>query len=420
MALDLLELDRSIQIAKEAVSGGADWIEAGTPLIKSEGMNAVRELKKALPGIRIMADMKTVDTGAMEVEMAAKAGADIIAMLATADNSTIEDAIRAARKYGVQIMIDLLTASKPVERSRELEALGVDFICVHVGIDQQMIGQNTIDFLKRIVKEVRIPVAVAGGMDDKSGAEAVAIGASVVIVGGSVVRRADVIGSARRIRAALDNARMGAYKQKSIEEELIDILKEVSTPNISDAMHRKGAMHGILPVIPGAKIVGTAVTVQTFAGDWAKSVEAIDLARSGDVIVIYNGSETIAPWGGLATLSCKIKGIEGVVIDGAVRDLDEIRALNYPIFASSVVPNAGEPKGMGEINAEISCGGQTVWPGDLIVGDDSGVVVIPKERAYEIARRAKEVKKTESRLYEEIRRGRTLSQVVKLEKWEKI
>lgn len=420
MALDLLELDRSIQIAKEAVAGGADWIEAGTPLIKSEGMNAVRELKKALPGIRIMADMKTVDTGAMEVEMAAKAGADIVAMLATADNSTIEDAIRAARKYGVKIMIDLLTASKPVERSKELEALGVDFICVHVGIDQQMTGQNTIDFLKRIVKEVRIPVAAAGGMDDKSGAEAVAIGASVVIVGGSVVRSADVTDSARRIRAALDNAEIGAYEQKSIEEELIDILKEVSTPNISDAMHRKGAMHGILPINQGAKMVGTAITVQTFAGDWAKSVEAIDLARPGDVIVIYNGSKNIAPWGGLATLSCKVKGIEGVVIDGAVRDLDEIRALNYPIFASSVVPNAGEPKGMGEINAEISCGGQTVKPGDFIVGDDSGIVVIPKERAYEIARRAKEVKKTESRLYEEIRRGRTLSQVAKLEKWEKI
>jgi 3-hexulose-6-phosphate synthase/6-phospho-3-hexuloisomerase len=126
VALDLLELDRSIQIAKEAVSGGADWIEAGTPLIKSEGMDAVREMKKALPGTKIVADMKTVDTGAMEVEMAAKAGADIVALLAASDNSTIEDALRAARKYGVQIMMDLLTVPDPVKRSRELDALGVD------------------------------------------------------------------------------------------------------------------------------------------------------------------------------------------------------------------------------------------------------------------------------------------------------
>ncbi|GAB6264842.1 orotidine 5'-phosphate decarboxylase / HUMPS family protein [Methanothrix soehngenii] len=418
--MDLLELDRSIQIAKEAVLGGADWIEAGTPLIKSEGMDSVREMKKALPGTKIVADMKTVDTGAMEVEMAAKAGADIVALLAASDNSTIEDALRAARKYGVQIMMDLLTVPDPVGRSRELEELGVDYICVHVGIDQQMTGKDTIDFLKQIVKEVKTPVAAAGGMDAASAADAVASGAAIVIVGGSIVRSANVTESARKIRESIDVAQASTTPKMSLEEEIVSLLRSVSSSNISDAMHRKGAMHGIHPLIPGKKIVGKAITVQTFAGDWAKPVEAIDLAGPGDVLVIYNGSNNIAPWGGLATLSCKIKGVEGVVVDGAVRDLQEIRPMDYPLFSSDVVPNAGDPKGMGEINSEIVCGGQTVRPGDYIVGDDSGVVVIPKERAYEIARRAKEVEKTENRLFEEISRGKTLSQVVSLQKWEKI
>jgi 3-hexulose-6-phosphate synthase/6-phospho-3-hexuloisomerase len=420
VALDLLELDRSIQIAREAIAGGADWIEAGTPLIKSEGMDAVREMKKALPGVKIVADMKTVDTGAMEVEMAAKAGADIVAMLAASDNSTVEDAMRAARKYGVQIMMDLLTEPDPVNRSKELEKMGVDYICVHVGIDQQMRGRGTIDLLKQIAKEVKTPVAAAGGIDALSGAEAISTGAAIVIVGGNVVRSADVTRSAQTIRDAIDHAVVGAQQRESLEDELISILKEVSTPNISDAMHRKGAMRDVHPINQGSKIVGTAITVQTFAGDWARPVEAIDLGGPGIVLVINNGSNYIAPWGGLATLSCKMRGIEGVVIDGAVRDVDEIRAMNYPIFASAIVPNAGEPKGMGEINAEITCGGQSVKPGDYIVGDDSGVVVIPRERAYEIARRAKEVEKNESRMYEEIRRGSTLSQVAKLKKWEKV
>ena len=418
--MDLLELDRSIQIAKEAVLGGADWIEAGTPLIKSEGMDSVREMKKALPGTKIVADMKTVDTGAMEVEMAAKAGADIVALLAASDNSTIEDALRAARKYGVQIMMDLLTVPDPVGRSRELEELGVDYICVHVGIDQQMTGKDTIDFLKQIVKEVKTPVAAAGGMDAASAADAVASGAAIVIVGGSIVRSANVTESARKIRDSIDVAQASTAPKMSLEEEIVSLLRSVSSSNISDAMHRKGAMRGIHPLIPGKKIVGKAITVQTFAGDWAKPVEAIDLAGPGDVLVIYNGSNSIAPWGGLATLSCKIRGVEGVVVDGAVRDLQEIRPMDYPLFSSDVVPNAGDPKGMGEINSEIVCGGQTVRPGDYIVGDDSGVVVIPKERAYEIARRAKEVEKTENRLFEEISRGKTLSQVVSLQKWEKI
>lgn len=418
--MDLLELDRSIQIAKEAVLGGADWIEAGTPLIKSEGMDSVREMKKALPGTKIVADMKTVDTGAMEVEMAAKAGADIVALLAASDNSTVEDALRAARKYGVQIMMDLLTVPDPVGRSRTLEEMGVDYICVHVGIDQQMTGKDTIDFLKQIVKEVKIPVAAAGGMDAATAADAVASGASIVIVGGSIVRSANVTESARKIRDSIDNAQARTAPKMSLDEEIISLLRSVSSSNISDAMHRKGAMRGIHPLIPGKKIVGKAITVQTFAGDWAKPVEAIDLAGPGDVLVIYNGSNNIAPWGGLATLSCKIRGVEGVVMDGAIRDLQEIRPMDYPLFSSDVVPNAGDPKGMGEINSEIVCGGQTVRPGDYIVGDDSGVVVIPKERAYEIARRAKEVEKTEDRLFEEIRRGKTLSQVISLEKWEKV
>jgi len=352
--------------------------------------------------------------------MAAKAGADIVAMLASSDDSTVEDALKAARKYGVQIMMDLLTVPDPVKRAKELEKMGVDYICVHVGIDQQMRGRSTIDLLNLVVKEVNTPVAAAGGIDPLSGSQAIASGAAIVIVGGNVVRSANVAESAKKIRDAIDHAVIGERQKKSLEEDIVSILRDVSTPNISDAMHRKGAMRSILPINEGSKIVGTAITVQTFAGDWAKTVEAIDMGGPGNVIVVYNGNNFIAPWGGLATLSCQMRGIEGVVIDGAVRDVDEIRTMKYPVFASAIVPNAGEPKGMGEINAEITCGGQIVKPGDYIVGDDSGVVVIPKERAYEISRRAKEVEKNESRMYEEIRRGSTLSQVAKLKKWEKV
>ena len=111
--------------------------------------------------------------------------------------------------------------------------------------------------------------------------------------------------------------------------------------------------------------------------------------------------------------------MSGVVIDGAVRDVDDIRAMKFPVFAKAVVPDPGEPKGFGEINAEIQCCGQYVRKGDWIVGDESGVVVIPSERAYEVARRAMEVRKTEERIREEIQRGTTLSEVSELIKWEK-
>ncbi len=420
VALDLLELKRALQIAQESIDGGADWIEVGTPLIKSEGMSAIRSMRERFPDSVIVADMKIADTGTLEVEMAAKAGASIVCILADADDAVIEEAVRAARSYGIRLMADLINVRDPVSRACHIESLGVDIICAHVGIDQQMIGGNSIELLATLSGTVNIPLAVAGGIDNESAGEAVRYGADIVIVGGGIVRSADVTGSTKKIRTAMDHPSLKSIEKKSIDEEIRALFMQVSAPNITDAMHRKGAMTGIFSICGNVKMVGRAVTVQTLAGDWAKPVEAIDVARNGDVIVINNdGCTHVAPWGELATLSCVKKGISGVVIDGAARDVDDIRAMKFPLFAKAIVPNAGEPKGFGEINAEIQCAGQYVCPGDWIVGDESGVVVIPAKRAYEVARRALEVRKNEERIREEIRRGSTLSQIAELIKWEK-
>jgi 3-hexulose-6-phosphate synthase/6-phospho-3-hexuloisomerase len=420
VALDIIELKRALQIAQESIDGGADWIEAGTPLIKSEGMQAIRSMRDRFPGSIIVADMKVADTGTLEVEMAAKAGANIVCILADADDSVIAESVRAARLYGIRIMADLINVRDPIKRAPELEAMGVDIICAHVGIDQQMIGKNSIDLLTSLSGLIHIPLAVAGGISAATAGEAVKCGADIVIVGGWIVRSAEVSQNTRKIRAEMDDPLVRTIEKKSPDEEIRSLLLQVSAPNITDAMHRKGAMSGILSVCGNVKMVGKAVTVQTVAGDWAKPVEAIDVAGKNEVIVINNdGAVHIAPWGELATLSCMKKGISGVVIDGAVRDVDDIRAMKFPVFAKAIVPNAGEPKGFGEINAEIQCCGQSVCPGDWIVGDESGVVVIPSVRAYEIARRALEVRKNEERIREEIHRGSTLSQVAELIKWEK-
>ena len=420
VALDLLELDRAVAIAREAIAGGADWVEAGTPLIKSVGMEAVRRLRAEFPGREIVADMKVADTGTLEVEMAAKSGAGIVCLLATADDEVVREAVRAKQLYGVRIMADLINSPDPVDRALRLAELGVDIIAAHTGIDQQMVGLTSVELARELAGTIPVPIAVAGGLDAASAAEAVRSGASIIIVGGNIVKSGDVTGSTRRIRRAIDRPGRRKGPSRTRDEEIRELLAGVSTPNISDAMLRKGAMAGILSICGDVKMAGRAVTVQTFAGDWAKPVEAIDIARPGDVIVINNdGGIHVAPWGELATRSCMEKGVSGVVIDGAVRDVEDIRRLGFPAFARAIVPNAGEPKGFGEINAEIRCCGETVRPGDWIAGDMNGVVVIPEERAYEVARRAREVQKNEDRIREEIARGGTLSSIQELEKWEK-
>ncbi len=423
VALDVMNLHRALQIANEAVEGGVDWIEAGTPLIKSEGLDCIRELKTSFPSTTIVADMKTMDVGAVEVEMAAKAGADVVCIMGVADDGTITEAVKAGRRYGSKIMIDLMRASDPVKRAKEVEKFGADYICLHVGIDQQMRKNESLEEVKRVSEGVSIPIAAAGGLNSETAPKVVEAGVSVVIVGSAIIKSPDVANATRTIKKAILEGKSAPSKlfKKYGQEELHMAFLKVSTPNIADAMHTKGAMKGILPRINhGSNMVGRAITVKTIDGDWAKPVEAIDKCEKGGVIVIDAGGGHVAIWGELASWSCKKKGLAGVVIDGAARDIDDILEMDFPVFSRHVSPNAGEPKGYGEIGCEITCGGQEVRTGDWIVGDESGVVVIPKEIAVEIANRALDVHERENRLREEIKRGSTLSKVLKLDKWEKV
>jgi len=424
VALDFENLSRALAAAREAVEGGAEWVEAGTPLIKSEGLDAVRELKKAFPDRRIVADMKVMDTGAFEVELAAKAGADLVTVLGAADDGTIAEAVRGGELYGAEVVVDLLGVADPVARARRVAELGAAAVCWHVGIDMQMAGQTPFDVLGKLAQGSPIPVAVAGGLTSESVAAAVRAGAQILIVGGAITKSPQITEATRRVKEAISTQQEVAsteFKRYGQDDVRAAFLK-VSSPNVSDAMQRQGAMHGLTAhlVDRTVRMVGPAVTVVSRDGDWAKPVEAIDRAGAGDVIVIDAGSGTTAVWGELATWSAHGRQIAGVVIDGAIRDLDSILEIGLPAFSRSISSNAGEPKGHGEIGVEVVVGGQKVRPGDWIVGDLSGVVVVPRERAAEVANRALDVLEHENRVREEIKRGSTLASVQKLERWERV
>jgi 3-hexulose-6-phosphate synthase/6-phospho-3-hexuloisomerase len=421
VALDFVDLPRALEVAREAVAGGADWVEAGTPLIKAEGLNAVRTLKAEFPDKTIVADMKTMDAGRTEVEYAAKAGAGVVGVLGAASDSTIKECAEAARNYGCKLIVDMIEVADPVARAKRAEELGADFIGIHTAIDQQMRGEAPFDTLRAVAEAVDIPVSVAGGINSETAAAAVEAGASVVVVGGAIIKSADAAAAAAEIRRAVDEGvciETRLYKRAG-ETDIRTALEQVSTANISDAWHRQPSLPGVRPLLPGAHMCGPAVTVRTYAGDWAKPVEAIDVCKPGDVLVVDACDATPAMWGELATHSAMVKGVAGLVVWGAIRDTPEIARLKFPAFSSKVCANAGEPKGFGEINVGITVAGQTVRPGDWIVGDDDGVMVLPKEQAVELANRAMDVLEKENRMRGEIDAGKTLAEVAYLRKWEK-
>lgn len=423
VALDFVDLHRAIKIVQEIKDAGVDIIEIGTPLIKSEGIKAISEIKKILPpNIKILADMKTMDVGRTEVEMAAKAGAHIVGILGVANNETIKEAIEAANNYGCEIIIDMIEVKNLLERTKEVLKFNPNYIGLHIPIDEQMKGNINFDFIKEIKKISPIPISVAGGINSENVKDVVEAGADIVVVGGAIIKSQDAKLATKQIKKAIltkTRIKTDLYKRVATIEEVKKLFHKVSTANISDALHRGKCLEDLKPITENLKIVGPAVTVRTYPGDWSKPVEAIDLAKEGDVIVIDAGGVPPAVWGELATYSAIEKKLSGVIIWGAIRDISEIKKLKFPAFARIISPQAGEPKGFGEINVPINISGIKIFPGDWIIADDDGVVVVPKEKLVETANRAMDVLEKENRIRKEIIEGSTLSKVQNLLRWEK-
>ncbi len=421
LALDFVDLKRALKSARAGIAGGVDWLEAGTPLIKSEGLHAVRELRKLFPDSTIVADMKIMDAGRTEVETAAKAGANIVDVLGASSDATIRECIQAGKNYGAKIVVDMIAVDDVLSRAKQVEDFGADYVSVHCAIDEQMEGKDPFDVLRQVSEALSIPVAVAGGINSETAARAVEAGAAIVIVGGAITKAMDPEQAAREIRQGLDTGKSISttlFKRKG-EAQIREILEMVSSANLSDALHRGGVLQGIRPLFPGIRMIGQAVTVRTYPGDWAKPVQAIDVAQPGEIVVIDAGGAGPALWGELATHSAVQRNLGGVVIDGALRDSPEIMAMKFPAFSRLVMPNAGEPKGFGEIGVPVTVGNMRIQPGDWLLGDDDGVVVLPKAIAVEYANRSMDVLERENRIREEIKEGSTLSKVAELLRWEK-
>lgn len=184
---------------------------------------------------------------------------------------------------------------------------------------------------------------------------------------------------------------------RMITHEIIKKFETLSTPDISDSLGRFNSMVGIMPIVKGFRLAGVALTVKMYPGDELAVKIAIDkYAKEGDVIVVDSGGfEKAAIGGGVTARKCIMKGVKGMVIDGYTRDIDDIERIQFPVFAKGLIPNSAVSKFEGKINVPIQCGGILVRPGDFVVGDNNGVVVVPKEMAEDVLKNAIRIKELE-------------------------
>ncbi|MBQ4898090.1 3-hexulose-6-phosphate synthase [Paenibacillus sp. Marseille-P2973] len=206
LALDLVDIPGAKQVVKE-VAEYIDIVEIGTPVVINEGLRAVKEIKEAFPSLRVLADLKIMDAGGYEVMKASEAGADIITVLGVSDDLTIQGAVAEARKQNKKIMVDMINVKDIEGRAKEIDELGVDYICVHSGYDHQAAGKNSFEELsaiRRVVKNAK--TAIAGGIKLSTLPEVIDANPDLVIVGGGITGQEDKKATAAEMKRLVKQA----------------------------------------------------------------------------------------------------------------------------------------------------------------------------------------------------------------------
>jgi 4-hydroxy-4-methyl-2-oxoglutarate aldolase len=198
---------------------------------------------------------------------------------------------------------------------------------------------------------------------------------------------------------------------------LDDVLKRLAhyaTATISDAQKSFGIMRpAIRPLAPGMRLAGVAHTVKCYPGSIITVHKALLEARPGEVLVVDGeGDDRGALFGELMTLQAKANGLNGIVVDGPVRDRVSVTELGFPVFAACITPRVGSNRRVGETQVAIQCGGVVVRPGDLIIGDDDGVAVIAVEQAAAVLAAAEAIKQKEIGYREAIAAGKQLADLI--------
>jgi 3-hexulose-6-phosphate synthase / 6-phospho-3-hexuloisomerase len=209
----------------------------------------------------------------------------------------------------------------------------------------------------------------------------------------------------------------------TVPDDILAAFANLATPTIANALDDvgfAGVMEGLTQIVPGTRCVGCAVTVREVTGrrgDFTsaefKVGQIIDAAGPANVIVADNGGHCVSTWGGLATLAAKLKGIAGLVVDGGVRDREEMLEHAFPVFTRHMTPLTGRSRlSVTAINETASCGGVRVRPGDVIVADGSGVACVPAEHAAEVVKLAARYASDDEAAAAELRKGLTFSQAM--------
>jgi 3-hexulose-6-phosphate synthase len=199
VAIDLLSTADALALLNK-VAEHVDVIELGTPLIKQQGLSVVTNVKAAYPDKLVFADMKTMDAGELEADLAFKAGADIMTVLGSAGDSTIAGAVKSGKAHGKAVVADMIGVADKAKRLKELKALGVSWVELHAGLDEQAQAGYSIEKLLEVGREAGIPFSVAGGVNAQRIESVESSGATIAVAGAAIYGAKDPEVAAKSLR----------------------------------------------------------------------------------------------------------------------------------------------------------------------------------------------------------------------------
>ena len=207
IALDYATIEEAIAMAAIGIKAGVDWLEVGTPLIVSQGVNTIGKLKRAYPNFPVLADYKTMDSGGKNVMLTHSQGGQIMTVCGNAPDETIAAAVAASKQTGVWVVVDLIGAKNQGPRARQCEQWGVNMVYLHYGADQRRADatRDSTQWMDEVMAAVKLPVGV-GTFDAEDGVRAVAKGASLVAIGHPVISGANPLAAltdyVKRVKSA--------------------------------------------------------------------------------------------------------------------------------------------------------------------------------------------------------------------------
>jgi 3-hexulose-6-phosphate synthase/6-phospho-3-hexuloisomerase len=402
VSLDFLHLENALFCAEQSIAGGAELLEVGNCLIKNAGLQCIRILKEKFPPIPLVADLKMLTPETQEMKASADAGANGITISGAISESNWGKCLAQAQERNLKVFLDFRDIPVSVMKLQLPLVASTDCVVLNLAQESDVFG-----ILQEIAFRYAKPIAATGITDLANLQEAMSLGLGTGIVQYQEEDTQNFKEATHRIHEAFLQIQQAAASQGSPREYSEQVLRrklnEVMPSDICEVYRDKPLfLDKVYPLHRFTKVFGQAATIKMLGGGLPAMLDFLQEVPPKSIVVVDSGGEATPVWNTLTTVVAIKRNLAGVVLYGAITEVNLVRAKGFPCYVNSLTPlPTRESQGCLK-NIPLQLGNVWVRPGDWILGDDCGVLCIPAEKIFTVTERALQLAKHKAQLLREI------------------